>query len=444
MRLNSDPGNVNDNGLPPSDRLPRADSRGAPAQLLRTFAALRHRNYRLFFAGQLVSLIGTWMQQMALAWLVYQLTNSPLLLGLISGIGSLPMAFFSLIGGAVADRVNKRRILLTTQSVAMVLAFALAAMTGAGWIRAWHVAVLTAFSGTMMAFDMPARQAFVVEMVGKEDLMNAIALNSSIFNSARILGPAIAGVLVATFGPAWCFFINGLSFLAVLVGLLLMRFVPRELERRPRGVVGDTLDGLRYVRSNRLVLGLAALLAVFQMFGYSYNVLMPIFARDILRAGPQGLGLLMASGAAGALVGALLVASLGSYPHRERVLFAGGFGLVGALVAFALSHALHLSMAMLALAGLGGVSVMSVANTMIQTSVPDHMRGRVMGVWALVFASSAPLGSLQAGTLAQYLTAPVAVLIGAALTLGGTTAAMFGWRRFRKARPPDPESACSG
>jgi MFS family permease len=404
---------------------------------------LRHRNYQLFFSGQLVSLIGTWMQQMALAWLVYQLTNSALLLGIIGGIGSLPMALFSLLGGVVADRVNKRRVLLVTQSAMMLLAFVLAGLTGAGWIRAWQVAVLAAFSGTTMAFDMPARQAFVVEMVGREDLMNAIALNSSIFNSARIIGPALAGILVARLGPAWCFFVNGLSFLAVIVGLLLMRFQPQAARTRVRGIVADSLEGLRYVRTNRMVLGLSALLAVFSIFGWSYNVLMPIFARDILRAGAQGLGLLMTSSGIGALVGALLVASLGGYPRRERILFGGGFLLSAAAAGFAFSRMLHLSMAILAVAGLGGVAVMSVANTLIQMSVPDHMRGRVMGVWALVNAGSAPLGSFQAGTLAQYLTAPVAVVIGAAITLAGTAAAAIGWRRLRRDKPRAPESMAS-
>jgi MFS family permease len=414
-----------------------------PTQLTRTFSALRHRNYRLFFAGQLVSLIGTWMQQMALAWLVYQLTNSALLLGIIGGIGSLPMALFSLLGGVVADRVNKRRVLLVTQSAMMLLAFVLAGLTGAGWIRAWQVAVLAAFSGTTMAFDMPARQALVVEMVGREDLMNAIALNSSIFNSARIIGPSLAGILVARLGPAWCFFVNGLSFLAVIVGLLLMRFQPQAARTRVRGIVEDSLEGLRYVRTNRMVLGLSALLAVFSIFGWSYNVLMPIFARDILRAGAQGLGLLMTSSGVGALVGALLVASLGGYPRRERILFGGGFLLSAAAAGFAFSRLLHLSMAILAVAGLGGVAVMSVANTLIQMSVPDHMRGRVMGVWALVNAGSAPLGSFQAGTLAQYLTAPVAVVIGAAITLAGTAAAAIGWRRLRGDKPRPPESMAS-
>ncbi len=408
------------------------DGKARRAGLGRTFAALRHRNYRLFFAGQFVSLIGSWMQQLALAWLVYQLTNSALLLGIISGIGALPTALLALVGGAVADRASKRHILLTTQSAAMLLAFLLAGLTGAGWIRPWQVAVLAVGSGTVLAFDLPARQAFVVEMVGREDLMNAIALNSSIFNSARIIGPAVAGVLVAKLGPAWCFAINGVSFFAVIISLLLMRFPRQETARRATGVVAHTVEGLRYVRGNRLVLGLAALLAVFSVFGWSYTLLLPVFARDLLRVGPQGLGYLTTSTGVGALIGALTVASLGSYPHRQRVLFAGGLLVSGAAAAFAFSPSLHLSMALLALAGLGGVSMMSTANTLIQLSVPDEMRGRVMGLWALVFAGSTPLGNVQAGALAQYLSAPIAVVIGAGLTLVATVGAMVGWARLRR------------
>jgi MFS family permease len=412
---------------------------GRPGPRLRTFTALRHRNYQLFFAGQLISLCGTWMQQMALSWLVYDLTHSAFLLGTIGAIGSLPTALFALLGGAVADRVNKRRLLVATQSVAMTLAFVLTVLTATGWVRVWHVGVLAALGGLNMAFDMPTRQAFVVEMVGREDLMNAIALNSSIFNSARIVGPAIAGVLVAKLGPAWCFFANGLSFLAVIGGLLAMQFEPRGEARRSRGVVADTAEGLRYVRSNQRVLGLAALLALVSVFGWSYGVLMPVFARDILHRGAQGLGYLMTANGVGALVGALLVASLGSYPYRERVLFGGGILLSLAAASFALSRSLHLSLFILAFAGLGGVALMSVANTLLQTSVPDHMRGRVMGVWALVFAGSTPIGSFQAGALAQYLTAPTAVLIGAGATFTGVMVAMLAWWRRRAGRAGERE-----
>ena len=419
-------GNRNDTGASPSNR--------GGLRLPRTFAALRHRNYQLFFGGQLVSLIGTWMQLTALSWLVYQLTNSAFLLGLMGTVGSLPMLFFSLAGGAVADRVEKRRIVLATQTAAMILAFVLAALTAGGWVRVWHIAVLAALGGTVMAFDMPARQAFVVDLVGKPGLMNAIALNSSIFSGARIIGPAIAGVLVARFGTAWCFFINGLSFLAVIFGLLMMRFPPRERPKRTSGMLEDAIGGLRYLRTNQTVLGLAAMLGVFAIFGWSYNVLLPVFARDILHSGARGYGYLLTSTGIGALIGALLVASLTDYPRRDRIIFGGGLLFSVALVGFALSRSLLLSTCLLAAVGLGQIAVMSSANTTIQISVPDEVRGRIMGIWALVFAGSAPLGSFQAGTIAQYLSAPVAVLIGAGITALSTVAAIIGLRRIRARR----------
>jgi MFS family permease len=332
----------------------------------------------------------------------------------------------------IADRKDKRHIVLATQSCLMVLALVLAGLTATGWVRTWHVAVVAAMTGLVMAFDMPARQAFVVEMVGRSELMNAIALNSSIFNSARIFGPAIAGVVVAGVGMAWCFFINGLSFLAVLVGLLLMRFPPRKREAKETGVLAGALDGVHFLRRHPRVSGLVTLLGVFSIFGWSYSLLMPIFARDILHSGPQGLGMLMTANGTGALVGALLVASLTYYPGRARILFAGGFLFSVAISGFAFSRLFLLSAFLLALAGLGGVSLMSTANTMIQISVPDELRGRIMGVWALVFAGSAPVGSFQAGTVAHYLGAPRAVLIGATITAIATVSALLSRGRMRR------------
>jgi MFS family permease len=412
-------------------------SRGSPAAhrpRLRTFAALRHRNYRLFFAGQLISVTGTWMQNMALSYLTYHLTNSAFLLGLISTVGSLPMLLFALPGGVLADRLEKRRILLFTQSSVMVLAFILAALTWAQWIRVWQIALIAAVAGTAMAADMPTRQAFVIEMVDRRDLMNAIALNSSIFNSARIAGPSIAGILYGMVGPGWCFFANGASFIAVLTGLLLMRFPPRARRQITTSPLADALDGIRHLRQKRTVLGIAIWLAAFSVFGWSYAVLMPIFARDVLHMGPSGLGYLMTGTGVGALIGALGVATLSGYNvSRPTLLFSGAFLLAAALIAFSFSRAFWLSAAMLALAGMGGVTFMSTANTTIQVSVPDELRGRMMGVWGVVFAGSAPLGSLQAGTMAQYLGAPMAVLIGALVTICATVMALVALRRRRGA-----------
>jgi len=419
------------------NRLPDEPRRGL--RLPRTFAALRHRNYRLFFGGQLVSVTGTWMQITALSWLTYQLTHSPFLLGLIGALGSLPMLVFAIPGGVLADRLEKRRIILFTQSSAMVLAFVLAALTGLQWIRVWHIALLAALGGAVMACDMPARQAFVIEMVERRDLMNAIALNSSIFNGARAIGPAIAGALVASVGAAWCFFINGLSFVAVLIGLLLMRFPARPRREITTSPLADAVGGLRYLRTNSTVMGLAALLGAISMFGWSYAVLMPVFARDVLHMGPQGLGYLMAATGVGALIGALTVASLSGYP-LPRLLFGGAFTMAAALLGFSFSHTFALSLVLLAGAGFGGVMFMATANTAFQTSVPDEVRGRIMGVWGIVFAGSAPLGSLQAGTLAQYLGAPAAVRIGACVAAGATITALVALRRRQK-RADDSRSS---
>jgi len=399
--------------------------------LPRTFAALRHRNYRLFFGGQLVSVIGTWMQMTALPYLTYQMTHSPFLLGLIGAVGTLPMLLFAIPGGVLADRVDKRRIILFTQSAAMVLAFVLAALTGLHWIRIWHIALLAALGGTVMACDMPARQAFVIEMVERDDLMNAIALNSSIFNGARALGPAIAGALLASVGAAWCFFINGVSFVAVLISLLLMRFSPRPRREITTSPLADAVGGLRYLRTNSTVMGLAALLGAISMFGWSYGVLMPVFAYDVLHMGAQGLGYLMAATGVGALIGALTVASLSGYP-LPRLIFGGAFTMAAALIGFSFSHTFALSILLLAGAGFGGVMFMSTANTAFQTSVPDEVRGRIMGVWGIVFAGTAPIGSLQAGILAEYLGAPTAVLIGGCATAAATAVALIALRRRRK------------
>jgi MFS family permease len=400
------------------------------ARLPRTFAALRHRNYRLFFAGQLVSLTGTWMQNMALPWLVYDLTKSAFLLGLISSLGMLPMLLFAIPGGVLADRVSKRRILLTTQSCAMLFAFVLSLLTLAHWIHVWHIAALALLGGIVFAFDMPARQAFVVEMADRRDLMNAIALNSSIFNSARIFGPAVAGVLVASIGPGWCFFVNGWTFVAVLIGLLLMRFPPQAPRHFDTTPLADAIGGLRYLRSNATVMNLAVLLAVMTLFGWSYAVLMPVFATTVLGAGARGLGYLMTANGVGALIGALTVATLAGRPN-PRMLFAGALLLVAALIGFSFSRSLPLSLFLLALVGLGGIAFMSTANSTFQLSVPDEVRGRIMGVWGLVMAGTGPIGSLQIGALAEYLGAPNAVLIGACITGVGTLVALVAWQRRR-------------
>lgn len=407
-----------------------------------TFRALRHRNFQLFFGGQLVSLVGTWMQNVAQAWLIYRLTHSALLLGLVGFAGQAPVFFLATVGGAVADRRARRDVLVATQTMMMLLAFVLAALTLLGVVRAWHVFVLAAALGTVNAFDIPTRQAFVVEMVGKEDLGNAIALNSSMFNGARVLGPAVAGLLVAAVGEGWCFFGNAVSFLAVIAGLLAMRVPPRELPPPPENPLAHAAEGLRYVARTPAARAIILLLGVVAATGMPYAVLMPIFAADVLHGGAKALGTLMGATGAGALAGALLLASrsgtrgLGRWVHVAATVF----GV--ALVAFAASRAMWLSLALLVPTGAGLLVQNASSNTLIQTMVPDHLRGRVMAVYAMVFMGMSPLGAVLAGAFAQRVGAPWTVAGGGVICI--VAAQIFGWRlpslrRRARAVAPVPE-----
>ncbi|HZR20537.1 MAG TPA: MFS transporter, partial [Verrucomicrobiae bacterium] len=296
-----------------------------------TFASLRHRNFRLFFGGQLISLIGTWMQNTAQGWLVYELTGSKILLGAVAAIGSTPMMLFSTWGGSVADRHSKRRIILWTQTAMMVFAFVFAALVWSGRIRAWHIMVLAALGGCALAFDMPARQAFMVEMTSREDLINAISLNSSLVNGARVIGPSLAGLLMARVGIATCFLLNGLSFLAVILGLCLMRLPRFIAPRSPSSAWAHAAEGFQYVWRQRRMRLLLMLFAVAGVFGWSYSVLMPAFARDVLHVGQGRYGMLLSANGIGALFGALTVASVGMHVNR-RVLVLGGLWFFSAML----------------------------------------------------------------------------------------------------------------
>lgn len=380
----------------------------------RTFRALRHRNYRLFFAGQFVSLIGTWMQNTAQSWLVYDLTHSKFLLGMVAALGSLPMLLFSMLGGALADRLPKRSILLVTQTVAMCLAFIMFALILFGWIKVWHIALIAALGGAVMAFDMPARQAFVVDMVGKEYLMNALALNSSMFNGARIVGPAIAGLLMAVNISA-CYLLNALSFLAVIVGLKMMELPAMSPKPKSQTVWRQSLDGFGYVRRSARVQTLLLLIGTAGVFGWSYSVLMPAFAREVLHVRESGFGTLISANGLGAVLGALSVATFGDRIRRDRLIVGGMLWFSLMIVCFAVFHYYYLSLLFLAAAGFGGITFMSTCNTVLQTSVPDEYRGRVMGVWALMFAGATPLGNFQAGALGQHVGLSETVVIGASI-----------------------------
>lgn len=395
--------------------------------------ALSHRNYRLYWIGQLVSLTGTWMQFTAQQWLVYRLTGSPLKLGTVAFLASLPVMLFSLFAGVVIDRVDKRRFLVFVQTVMMLLAFVLAALTYTGVVQYWHVLVLATLLGLANTFDMPARQAFTVEMVGKDDLMNVIALNSSMFNGARLVGPAIAGLLVARVGETAAFSLNGLSFLAVIAGLLMMRlppFIPRDGRLTP---LADLKEGLDYIARSRTELSLVIVAAIPSIFGFPYTALIPVVAGKVLGLGADGFGVLVSAVGAGALVGAVSLALLGSFKRKGLLLTAATFTFAGALAGFALSRSVGLSMFALAFAGWGMVAQLATTNTLLQLVIPDALRGRVMSAYLWAVVGMAPVGSLILGSLAEAWGAPGALLFGAvvcALSAAVVLAALPAVRRL--------------
>ncbi len=386
--------------------------------------ALRHRNYQLFFGGQFVSLIGTWMQNAAQLWLVYRLTDSARLLGLVGFSGQLPVLLLSPLGGSVADRYSRRSIVIATQISSMLLALLLAGLTLAGRVQVWHVFVLATLLGVVNAFDVPARQAFVVEMVGREDLVNAIALNSTIFNGARMIGPAVAGLLIETVGEGWCFFANGVSYLAVIAGLLLMNMELKPRISLPGSALASIVEGFRFVQRTGPVRALLLLLGLISLVGIPYTVLMPIFADRILHGGPRGYGILMSAVGVGALAGALTLAAKQGIRGLGHwiALSATGFGL--GLILFSLSRSYWLSAALLLPVGFAVMVETASSNTLIQLLVPDSLRGRVMAVYSMMLMGMAPFGSLLAGTLAAHLGAPTTVAIGGLVCMTG--AVVFG------------------
>lgn len=375
--------------------------------------ALAHRNFRFFFFGQGISLIGTWMQSIALGWLVLELTNSPFAVGLNSALRSLGVLLLTLYAGIVVDRVDKRRLIIFTQILQMIEGLVLAILVWTHVVAVWQVMLLAVFVGVVTAFDIPARQAFVVEMVGKEDLMNAIALNSSMFNAARVVGPAIAGVLIGIVGVGTCFFLNGVSYIAVIGGLLAMRlpaFVPKPSTGSTWGGFREILD---FLRSERRVNTLVLLTAVLSVFGFPFLVMMPVFARDVLHVQAGGYGALTAAVGAGAMLGALAIAINSRRLARRGILMVTGGTSFGVLIVlFALSRSFALSLGILALAGCAMIVNNALTNTMIQTLVPDHLRGRVMGFYSFVFVGLSPLGAFQAGSFAEHFGAPWTVGVG--------------------------------
>jgi MFS family permease len=404
--------------------------RGAPSgssAWQRTFTALKYRNYRLWFFGQMFSLFGTWMQSTAQGYLVFDLTHSPAYLGYVSFAGGLPTLILTLFGGVVADRVPRRTLMIITQTGQMLLAFALGALTYFRVVQPWHILVLAALLGVTNAFDAPARQSFVLEMVEREDLTNAIALNGTMFNTATAVGPAIGGLTYAWLGPAWCFMVNGISFVAVIIALALMRLRSFTASATHSTALADLKESLRYVAGHPPIRTLIALLAVFTTFGMAFITLMPAWAVTILRGDATTNGLLQSARGLGALVGALGIASLGRFNFKGKVLTAGTLVLPLALLAFSAVRWLPLSIVTLIVAGGSIVMIMNLANALVQTQVADHLRGRVMGLYTLVFFGATTIGGLLIGTVAENVGEPTAVVMCAGVT---AAAAIIAWVFF--------------
>jgi MFS family permease len=378
----------------------------------RQFSSLRTFNYRVYFAGQLVSNAGTWMQTTGQAWLVLKLSNSPLALGTVTTLQFLPITLFTLFGGVFADRLPKRRILIITQALALLQAFALGLLVVTGLVELWHVYVLAAFLGCVNAFDAPVRQAFVVELVGRDQLTNAVALNSSLFNTARILGPAVGGLLIALVGMSATFFVNAVSYVGVLGAYIAMR--PAEfhaVDRRAAAgnVLTQVAEGVRYSVRTPAVLFLFIIIAFIGMFGYNFTVIIPLVAEFVLKVGPGKFGLLTSAMGVGSLASALVIAGKGRISTRALLFAAGAFVVL--LGALALSPWFLLSAGLLVLLGAAGVAFSTTINTSLQLTVPDHLRGRVMSIYFLLFAGSTPFGGYLTGLLAEALGVPAALSI---------------------------------
>jgi len=391
--------------------------RRARPSVKQTFAALRYRNYRLWFTGQLVSLFGTWMQATAQGYLVFQLTNSPAYLGYVGFAAGVPAWLFTLYGGVVADRMPRRKLMLMTQTAMMILAFILAGLVFADLVRPWQIVALAFLLGVANAFDGPARLAFVIELVDREDLTNAIALNATMFNLATATGPAMAGLTYALIGPAWCFLLNGLSFLAAIWALLRMRLPPREQAAKRGSTWADLGEGVRYIIAHPTIRTLIGMVGMTSLFGISVATLFPAWAVDVLGGDATTNGLLQSARGLGALLSALMLASLGRFRFKGKLLTIGTFAFPTLLLVFTFVRSLPLSLLVLLGTGMAVILIMNVANALVQGLVPDALRGRVMSVYSLTFFGCMPLGALWIGAAAEYASAPVAMIIGALVSL---------------------------
>jgi MFS family permease len=382
-----------------SNAISRTESR-----LQSAFQALKYRNFKLFLGGQLVSLVGNYVQTVAQAWLVYRLTGSAALLGLVAFAGQISLFVLTPISGVVADSKSRKHILFATQIAPMLLSLTLAVLTLSGRIQVWHVFTIAALLGVVNAFDFPVRQAFVAELVTKEDLMSAVTLNSSMINSARMIGPGVGGLLIAAVGEGWCFLLNAVSFIAVIIGLLLMtsKASPRKPAQHFRAGVAEAFN---FVSRTGPVGALLVLLGLISFMGLRYEILMPVYTREILHGGPTEFGLLMGASGVGAIIGSLVLATYGNVRTLGDWAAFAAIGFGGTLVLLSFSHSFALSLMVMLLIGFTMVTELDASNTLVQRIVPDELRGRVMAIWTMMLSGLAPFGSLLVGMLAQHFTA---------------------------------------
>jgi len=404
--------------------VPHAVVSGVP----HTFRALRHRNFRLFIGGQIISLVGTWMQNAAQSWLVYRLTHSELLLGTTWFCSQIAVFALGPLGGLAADRFSRQKIVIVTQALSLLQAFALAALTMTGRVQVWHVLALSGLLGVINAFDMPARQALVIEMTSRDDLLNAISLNSAVFNAARVVGPAVAGLLVAAIGEGLCFLVNGFSFLAVIACLVSMR-LPRFERKRHPSVWAHLAGGFRYAAGNSAVRRLLAVMGAATLAGMPGLVLMPFFADDIFHRGSKGYGVLMSAMGIGAVIGTLVLARRTRAHGLTRVMVVSGLTTSATYFAFAFSESYYLSLAIMPVIGYSVMRQMASCNTTIQTIIPEEYRGRIMALYAMTVVGLGPFGSLAAGALAHQVGPRATMAMGGALALAASSAFALSLRR---------------
>jgi MFS family permease len=424
---------------PPSEEPPASDTTWFRwllpygRSIARTMPAFGYRDFRLFWCGQLVSLIGTWIQSVAQQWLVLKLTGSAFALGLVSTVQFTPLLLLALIGGAITDRVAKRNLLLLTQVISGSLALLLGILVQSGTVQYWHVLVIAGMLGTVNAFYVPARQAFVAELVDKEALLNAVALNSAIFNGARVIGPAVGGILIAVLGLSLNFYLNAASFLAVILGLLLIR--PRRVTQTgDRGTIMQNVgEGLRYIRATPVVATILALVGVASLFAFNFTTLIPLVSRFVLHVGSDGFGFLMAAMGAGSLISAIALAFFTRRDLARRLIYGGVFVMTLTEIALGFSKIYGLSMVLLLIIGLSSTLFTTTANTMVLAGTPSHLQGRVMSVYSLMFLGMTPFGSFLSGLVAQRAGTSVALILGGAITFAFAVA-VFVYRSRLRAR----------